>query len=190
MPLSNPVERDLSHTRHVVCRGYKRKDGLWDVEAHLTDTKTYDMTMSERTNGKIPAGEPLHEMAIRITVDLDLNILEAEAVMDHTPFRMCPSIAERFKQLAGLQIAPGFTKKTRELFGSTQGCTHLLELLGPLATTAFQATHQERQYMEDWHTGSENPPPMLNSCHAFAEHSEVIKNHWPAHFKPQERSGE
>lgn len=185
MPLPAPVERSLSHTRKVTCRGYKRKDGLWDIEATLVDTKTYDMAMSERENGVIKAGEPLHEMAIRITVDLDLNILEAHAAMDNTPFRLCPSIAERFQLLAGLQIAPGFTRKTRELFGGTQGCTHLLELLGPLATTAFQATHQERQYMEDWHTGS-NPPPMLNSCHAFDESSDVVRVHWPAHYKPRD----
>lgn len=185
MPLPTPVERALSHTRQVTCRGYKRHDGLWDIEAYLVDTKTYDMEMSERENGVIKAGEPLHEMAIRITVDLDLNILDAVAVMDNTPFRMCPGIAEHFKALIGLQIAPGFTRKTRDLFGGIHGCTHLLELLGPLATTAFQATHQERQYMEDWHTGH-NPPPMLNSCHAFDEGSEVVRTHWPAHYKPHD----
>jgi hypothetical protein len=192
MPLSTPqVERELSHTRRVTCRGFKRKDGLWDIEAHLTDIKSYDMELSERPNGMIPAGEPLHEMAIRITVDLDLNILEAEAVMDYTPFRLCPSIASVFSKLKGLQIAPGFTRKTRDLFGGVQGCTHLLELLGPLATTAFQATHHERQYMEDWHTGSgSNAPPMLNSCHAFAEDSDVVKEHWPSHYKPSSPTGE
>jgi hypothetical protein len=70
------------------------------------------------------------------------------------------------------------------MFGGVQGCTHLLELLGPLATTAFQATHHERQYMDEWQAGSSNPPPMLNSCHAFAEDSEVVRSHWPAHYKP------
>ncbi|MBV1789229.1 DUF2889 domain-containing protein [Marinobacterium sp. D7] len=185
MPLSEPVERQLSHTRQVSCRGYKRTDGLWDIEAYLLDTKSFNMDMHE--GGLLPAGAPLHEMAIRITVDLDLNILEAEAVMDHTPFRMCPNIADRYKLLKGLQIAPGFTRKTRELFSGTQGCTHLLELLGPLATTAFQATHQEREYLEDWHTGS-TPPPLLNSCHAFAEDSDVVKGFWPKHYKPHNDS--
>lgn len=183
MALSEPADRTLSHTRQIRCQGYKRADGLWDIEAHLLDTKTWDMEMSERANGVIRAGEPLHEMAIRITVDLDLNILDAEAVMDNTPFRMCPAIAERFRLLKGLQIAPGFTRKTRELFGATQGCTHLLELLGPLATTAFQSTHQERQYLED---RDRTPPPMLNSCHTFAEDSQVIRDHWPAHYRPHD----
>ena len=178
MPLPEPTERSLTHTRNVVCRGYKRADGLWDIEGHLVDTKTYDMQMSERTNGLIPAGEPLHNMAIRITVDLQLNIHDAIAVMDDTPFRICPSIAERFSLLKGLQIARGFTRKTRELFGGINGCTHLLELLGPVATTAFQATHQERQYIDDL--------PMLNSCHAFAEDSSVVKQHWPQYYQPHD----
>lgn len=183
MPLSAPKERALLHTRNVICRGYKRQDGLWDIEGYLVDTKTYDMEMSERENGRIPSGEPLHEMAIRITVDLELNILDAEATMDHTPFRLCPSIAQRFSLLKGLKIQRGFTRATKDLFGAVQGCTHLLELIGPVATTAFQATHQERQYLDELNGGS-NPPPMLNSCHAFAEDSVVVRDHWPQHYKP------
>ena len=40
MPLPNPVPRKLMHTRAIECNGYEREDGLWDIEAHLTDTKT------------------------------------------------------------------------------------------------------------------------------------------------------
>lgn len=181
MPLSAPAERSLLHTRRVVCRGYKRTDGLWDIEGHLVDTKNYDMEMSERENGMIPAGEALHDMALRITVDLELNILDAEATMDYTPFRYCPSIASAFSKLKGMRIARGFTRATREMFGGIQGCTHLLELLGPVATTAFQTTHQERQYLAE-SNGSKHA--MLNSCHAFAEDSVVVRDHWPEFYKP------
>ncbi|WP_432695338.1 DUF2889 domain-containing protein [Marinobacterium sp. YM272] len=184
MPLSTPTERSLSHTRRVTCHGFKRADGLWDIEAHMIDTKTADIELYEHENGILPAGEALHEMSIRITVDLELNILDAEAVMDNHPLRICPSIAERYTLLKGLRIEAGFTRKTKELFGGTSGCTHLLELLGPLATTAFQSVHKERADQIEANTG-ETPPPVLNGCHALAEFSPAVKEHWPQYYKPQ-----
>ena len=30
--LSKPVKRDLSHNRTIKGKGYKREDGLWDIE--------------------------------------------------------------------------------------------------------------------------------------------------------------
>ena len=41
MPLPDPVPREPLHTRRVECRGYRRADGLWDIEGHLVDTKAY-----------------------------------------------------------------------------------------------------------------------------------------------------
>src|SRR6185295_8172822 len=43
MPLPvTEVERELLHTRRIRYEGYKRADGLWDIEAHLTDIKNHD----------------------------------------------------------------------------------------------------------------------------------------------------
>lgn len=182
MPLPAPCNRTLKHTRRVICEGYKREDGLWDIEAHLIDTKTFSMDFRDRDNGVIPAGEPLHGMSIRITVDMDLNILDAVACMDYTPFNCCKNIAGAYKKLVGLQIASGFTRKTKELFAGVQGCTHLLELLGPLGTTAFQATHQEREIQEQYYKAENNPPPMLNTCHTLASDGPIVQEYWPAHY--------
>src|SRR6266581_2422335 len=35
LPVSD-VERELTHTRRLRFEGYKRADGLWDIERHLT----------------------------------------------------------------------------------------------------------------------------------------------------------
>ena len=70
MPLSRPAPRKHIHTREIRCRGYHRKDGLWDIEAFLVDTKTYGFDNVDR--GRIDAGEPIHGMWIRLTVDEDL----------------------------------------------------------------------------------------------------------------------
>lgn len=184
MPLPPPAPRTEQHIRTVTCRGFKRTDGLWDIEGHLQDIKTVAVDIRERNDGTVPPGEPIHCLSIRLTVDLELNILDAVASMDYTPFRVCPSISDTYKQLIGIQIAPGFTNKCKALFSGTNGCTHLLELLGPVATTAYQATHQERQKTENWSEG-ETRPPMLNTCHTFSTQGEVVQRYWP-HFHEEQ----
>jgi hypothetical protein len=165
------------HTRTVNCRGYLREDGLWDIEGHLVDTKPYDIPSEDR-GGNIPAGEPLHEMWIRLTVDTDLNVHDAEAVTDHGPYSICGDIAPAFKKLKGLSIKSGWTLKTRELLGGTKGCTHLLELLGPIATTAFQTVYASR-VKRDKDTASTQRPGLINTCHAYADDGPVVKRRWP-----------
>ena len=67
MPLSPSVEREPIHTRTVVCRGFRRADGLWDIEGHLTDIKSYDFESQFR--GTVTSGTPVHQMWLRLTVD-------------------------------------------------------------------------------------------------------------------------
>ena len=67
MPLSPNVDRDPIHTRAIECKSYRRSDGLWDIEGHLTDVKAYPFLNDFR--GEVKAGEPLHDMWIRLTVD-------------------------------------------------------------------------------------------------------------------------
>ena len=70
--LSEPSERQLLHKRTVKCFGYKRKDGLFDIEGHLQDVKNYPLSNFDR--GPMKAGDPVHEMWLRLTVDLNLEI--------------------------------------------------------------------------------------------------------------------
>jgi hypothetical protein len=180
MPLPPSEDRTLFHTRTVTCKGYKRTDGLWDIEGHMTDIKPHDMPSPEQDGSIIQADEPLHDMWLRITVDMDLVIHDAVAVMDHTPFSTCPEIANAYTKLIGLQIKGGFTKQVKTLLGGTQGCTHLVELLGPIATTAFQTTHQERKKTQDWGEG-QPVPGIMDTCHSWSRSGPVVKRLWP-HF--------
>ena len=52
--------RDLLHSRDIILRGYRRADGLYDIEAQLTDTKSYGS--ANRDRGYIQAGEPVHAL--------------------------------------------------------------------------------------------------------------------------------
>lgn len=179
MSLSPAAPRQLIHTRTVTCHAFKRDDGFWDIEGHMTDIKTNPIPNEDR-GGVIPAGEPLHEMWLRLTLDTQLKIQDAEASTDHAPFAICPSVTPAYKRLKGLQIGPGWTKKIKELLGNTEGCTHHTELLGPMATTAFQALYEELKKKEEQ---SDQPPAILNTCHALAETSPVTKRLWPEHHK-------
>ena len=112
MPLSPPTAREHLHTRAITLHGYKREDGLFDIEAALTDTKTYDFANHDR--GTVTAGTPLHGMLARMTVDEAMLIVRFEAVTEYGPFNICPDAAPLFERLAGLSIGRGFLKAANE----------------------------------------------------------------------------
>jgi hypothetical protein len=185
MPLSPPVAREHIHTRVVECRGFRREDGLWDIEGRITDVKTY--AFGNHFRGEIPAGTPVHDMRLRLTVDDRLTIHEVEAVTEASPYEVCPNVAPNFARLKGLRIRPGFQAEVRSRLGGTEGCTHLVELLVPVATTAYQTVfpYRERQRREQQKAEGkprERPsrrPPLLDTCHAFASDGELVKRYWP-----------
>jgi hypothetical protein len=162
MPLSPATPRKLLHQRDIQVRGYERADGLVDIEAHMTDTKTYSWGNQDR--GGIQAGEPLHDMWVRITIDHDMMIHACEASMDATPYNVCPGAAPGMGQLAGLKIGKGFLRAAMHRIGGVAGCTHLRELLQPLATVAFQSMHGLRA-----RTAAGIPTALLNTCFAYNE---------------------
>lgn len=193
MPLSPPVGRQHLHTRRVTCQGFFREDGLWDIEGRITDEKSYQHANEWR--GPLEPGDFVHDMSIRLTIDHKYTIVDVEAVTDKSPYRMCDGITPDFKKLIGLRIGGGFHKAVRERLGGVHGCTHLVELLGPVATTAFQTVaskkahelnleHRKKQgYVPPPHDPDKPPrrPYMLDTCHTWASDSEVTKR-WVPQF--------
>jgi len=178
MPLSPAESRQLLHLRDIDIRGYLRDDGLLDIEAHMVDTKTYSFGNHDR--GRINAGEALHGMWLRLTVDTGLTVRRAEAAMDSTPHAICPGVAPNFARLEGLTIGRGFLKGAMERVGGTQGCTHLRELLQQVATVSIQTmfsirAHEAARAGRASEDGWEIPAALLNSCHAYDEEGELVK---------------
>jgi len=187
MPLSPAAPRQHIHTRTVECRGYRRDDGLWDIEGHITDVKTYDF--GNHFRGTIAAGTPVHDMWVRLTVDDKLVIHAVDAVTDASPYPICPAAAANFQRLRGLRIYPGFQRQVRTLLGGTEGCTHLVELLVPLATTAYQTVfplrERQRPQQAPAQKAADKParkPHLIDTCHAFSSEREVVKHYWPAFY--------
>lgn len=185
MPLPPPAPREHIHTRTVECTGYRREDGQWDIEGHLTDIKTYAFRNNER--GEIPPGEPIHDMWVRLTVNDAFEITEVAAEMDHTPFAICQEVPANFQRLVGLRVGPGWRRAVRERLGGVEGCTHMVELLAPVATTAFQTIYpllrKEKPEME---APSGRPPRLLNTCHAFRDDGSKVKEIWPEWYRAPE----
>jgi len=178
MSLSRPAPRKLLHMRKVDLRGYLREDGQLEVEAHMTDEKTFSFANIDRDG--IRCGEALHDMWIRITLDMDLTITGCEASMDATPYSVCPQIAPNMSRLVGLKIGKGFLKEANARVAGVEGCTHLRELLQPLATTAFQ-TMVSIRFRESGATSlrpsTAEPNPggrLLNTCHAYAQGGPIM----------------
>ncbi len=177
--LSKPEARQLLHRRTVECFGYKRDDGLYDIEGYLKDVKTYSLSDFDR--GPMQAGDPVHEMWLRLTVDLNLHIKTSEASIVWGPYDMCNRITPNFKKLEGETIKPGFTHRTKTLLGGIKGCTHLVELLGPVATTAFQTIYPEKSRRLKL-SGEKRKPSLINSCHAWASDSAMVLQRHPDYF--------
>ena len=196
MPLSPPIGRQHLHTRHVVCQGFFRDDGLWDIEGRITDEKTYDHANEWR--GALKPGDFVHDMSIRLTVDHKFTIVDVEAVTDKSPYRMCGDIAPDFRKLIGLRIGGGFHRAVRERLGGVHGCTHIVELLGPVATTAFQTVSSGKaRELNRAHRAKSGDLPrpatvetadkprrrpyVIDTCHAWAADGAVVKR-WAPDF--------
>lgn len=186
MPLPKAAARKLLHTREIRCCGYEREDGLWDIEGVITDVKSYSFETIDR--GLVPAGVPIHEMHVRLTVDDDLKVVDIEASTELSPFKQCPQIADGVKKLIGARVASGWTRTVQERIGGIAGCTHIMQLiLGPLATSVYQTVYPamaKRKRDAGIPEDNDSKPGWLDSCYGWSSSGEMIKARYPNFYKP------
>lgn len=183
MTLSKPVPREHIHSREIRCRGFRRADGLWDIEGCLEDTKTYSFANHDRDG--IASGEPIHRMHIRLTVDDRLVVRGAEAFTEAGPFSLCGDIAPRFAELIGLRVGPGWRKAVLERMAGVHGCTHLTDLLiGPVTQTVMQSVKAARA-RRSTASSRGTKPPIIDTCHALAASGPIVAREWPDFHEPE-----
>lgn len=185
LSLSTPAPRRHLHTRTIACEGYRREDGLWDIEARIIDRKTF--SYSEPYRGLRAPGEPIHNMAVRLTIDSDMVVRDIEVATLAAPYAPCFGVAPSFKALIGKQIGAGWRRAVQECVGGVKGCTHIRELLFPLATVAFQTlgswTQDARVATESDPDRGPARPHFLDGCTAFAVDGEVVARLFPLHYR-------
>lgn len=171
------ANRTPLHTRTITYQGFARADGLWDMEGILHDAKHYDHPHEFGTRS---AGQPVHHLAVRVTLDAHFTIQAIEAAMGATPFAECGVANRNLQRLVGRTLGKGWRKTIDAEIGGLQGCTHIRELLANLATAAFQTIphHQEMQRMSQgeagWRVHDESPPFFMGQCMTWDFNGPVV----------------
>lgn len=170
---TDAVTREELHHRDVDMRFYRRSDGLFEVEGRLVDTKTHAFRrlLAEED---APPGHHLHDITVRLVLNSELEVRAADAEMSATPFNICPGAAAALQALVGLGIGRGWNKRVRELLGGVASCTHIVELLGPMATTVLQGIAPLRIVSTDDPEEDAQHRFRVDSCYAFAAEREVV----------------
>jgi len=180
MPLSTPIpRRALRHTRAIDVQAYQRDDGLWDIDAHITDRKTADTVMA---TGVLPAGLPLHDLYLRLTIDSAMSIVDAESASDAYPYPgACNTVGSAYKSLIGLNLCKGFWLGVKQRLGDNIACTHLTELAQVLPTAAIQAMGGDLLRTGDGEDTlqSARAPFQIDKCHALRADGHVVAQFYP-----------
>lgn len=179
MPLSPSVSRrSLRHTRRLEVEAFLRDDGLWDLDARITDTKTQDVILGASTRR---AGSAIHDLRLRLTINATFSVIAVEAVSDAVPYPgYCDRTNALYQPLIGLNLKLGFRQQLMARLGGTAGCTHLTELAQILPTAAIQAlSSQVERADHSQNSGAEAKPFQLDRCHALRTDGEVVAQFYP-----------
>jgi hypothetical protein len=175
--MTDNVERKEIHHRQLDIRFFQRSDGLFEIEARLLDRKTHPFRRLLHEHDT-PAGTALHDILVRLIIDESLLVHDASAILAASPFHVCRGAADTLAPLKGVRIGAGWNKRVRELLGGAASCTHIVEMLGPMATTAYQGLAPQR-LARMTQQGSEEHQARIDSCYAYRRHGEVVARLWP-----------
>lgn len=185
-PNKTPLAREELHQRQLDLRGFRRSDGLYEVEARLVDRKTHDFVTHSDGGKPVPAGHPVHEMGVRLVYDDKLRVHEVSTFTAAAPYAQCPDGGLALQSLTGLQMTKGWGREVRARLAGYRSCTHLQELLMPLATVALQTLSEVRRHRPDA-TDASGRPLKIDSCYAYGAEREVVRQRWPQYFLTEAR---
>jgi len=178
MPL-NPslADRARLHTRHTRYECFRRPDGLFDIEGHLTDVKDHDY---ELLTGVRVAGTPVHDISARIVIAKDGVIHAIEVTFDAMPYpSACDQISSAYGKLVGASLLHGFRKALYDAMGGVRGCSHVTEMLSHAPTAAIQMFAGLRREIEP----DEARPFQLDRCHALETTTENVRRYYPQWYR-------
>ena len=179
LPTAAP-ERQLKHRRSIEVQIHARGNGLWEVDAQITDTKTRDTKLA---GGLRAAGKPIHDMVLRVVVDERLNIVEAGSETRAMPYPgQCEEHGDVYQRLVGLNLLNGFRREVNKRLGGVVACTHLTELAQVLPTAVVQAFAGDvLDTREDSDSGEE--PFQIDRCHALRSDGAAVQTYYPRWYR-------
>ena len=177
LPTAAP-DRQLKHRRRIDVQIHARGNGLWEVDAEITDVKTRDTRLA----GEIrPAGEPIHDMLLRVVVDEQFNIVEAGSETRRMPYPGQCDDHDAYRSLVGLNLLKGFRREVRARLGGIAGCTHLTELTQVLPTAVVQAFAGE--VLDTREGSSDQRPFQIDGCHALRADGPAVRTYYPRWYR-------
>ena len=177
---NNEIKRDELHFRRIDMRGWGRANGLYEVEGRVTDRKPHVFITADGIK-RVPANEPNHDMGVRLVFDEHMLVREVSAFMDAAPFEDCYTATETLQALKDLRLFGGWAKEVRHRLGGVKSCTHLMEILTPMASAAFQSLTMARRQRPEA-LAADGRPSKVNSCYAYAADRGVVMRRWPDYY--------
>lgn len=169
--------RQAVATRSILCRSFRRDDGLIDIDARFADTRPFAYDNDFR--GRCEAGSALHHMQLRVTLDRKRTIVALVSAMPSTPYTSCAGVQPNFQRLVGLSMGRGFKRALREHLANTEGCTHVAALLEVMAAAAVQAFASDFYRPRD--AGEPRPvrvwklDELVNTCWSYHPEGAVMQ---------------
>lgn len=163
-------------------RGWRRSDGLFEVEGHLVDTKPHDF-VPMRGGTLVEAGNPVHDLGVRLTFDQELRIHAVQTFTHAAPYDICPEGGRALQALVGLRMTSGWGQAVRNKLARADSCTHLKELLIPLATVAHQALGYRLRDQPE-RLDADGKPLKIDSCYAYGAQRDLVRRIWPEFHRP------
>jgi Protein of unknown function (DUF2889) len=174
-------QRQLKHRRQIDVQVFARGDGLWEVDATISDVKT---RVANMIDGPRPSGTPIHDMLLRLVVNAQFDIIEAGSETRWMPYTgHCDQHGDAYSKLAGLNLMQDFRKRLRERVGGVLGCTHITELAQVLPTAVVQGFVGEVLDTRGSAEGA-SKPFQIDRCHALKSSGEAVRLHYPRWHRP------
>lgn len=181
---SDETGREELHLRRIEMRGFRRRDGLYEIEGRVIDTKPYDFVPASGERA-VPASQAIHDMGVRLVFDEAMVVRAVATFMDAHPYAECVGGGEALQTLVGLRMAGGWAREVNSRLRGGCSCTHLRELLIPMATAAFQSLSAVRMGQPD-RLDAQERPVKIDSCWAYAAGRDIVRKRWPAFHQPAE----
>lgn len=178
------LKRQLKHRRQIDVQVFACGNGLWEVDAVLTDVKTRIAHMAE---GPRAPGTPIHDMLLRLVVNERLDVIAAGSESRWAPYAGICDIhgdeqGDAYARLVGLNLLQDFRKQLRQRVGGVLGCTHITELAQVLPTAVVQAFAGEVIDTCGTVEGAQKPF-QIDHCHALRSSGEAVRLHYPRWYR-------
>jgi hypothetical protein len=172
------VEAAATCIRHTGCILFIAALRHWFYAPVFTirDIKAHDIDLP---SGARAGGLPVHDLKLRVTIDRDMQVVDAEAVSDAVPYPgFCDTIAPAYKKLIGLSLLKHFRLHLKDRLSGVLGCTHLTELAQVLPTAAIQAFADDAMASRTEGDASVRPYE-LDRCHALRLDGPAVEQYYP-----------